>query len=55
VVPGPGTKKTLVFLINKPRNYSLIPVTAVSKNANGLMQVNLAGQTAVKIVSAPHR
>jgi len=54
-VPGQGAVLTLVFLLNKPGDYSLIPVSAVSKNANGLMQVNLAGQTAVKIVSAPHR
>ena len=54
-VPGQGAVLTLVFLLNKPGDYSLTPISAVPKNANGLMQVNLAGQTAVKIVSAPHR
>lgn len=54
-VPGQGAVLTLVFLLNKPGDYALTPVSAVSKGTNGLIQANLAGQTTIRIVSAPHR
>jgi hypothetical protein len=54
-VPGQGSVLTLVFMLNKPGDYTLTPVTAVAKGANGVIPASLAGQTAVKIMNAPTR
>jgi general secretion pathway protein D len=54
-IPGQGAVLTLVFLLNKPGDYTVTPVNAVAKGANGMIPASVAGQAVVKIVNAPTR
>jgi len=52
-VPGQGAVLTLVFLLNKPGDYVLMPASVAPKSLTGLIPVNVTGQTAVKILNPP--